>query len=122
MDFQFEYKKKNSFEKRKAEFERILAKPRFKDRVPVIVQEKPGCPYKINKNKFLVPQDLTWGQLMYVIRRRIEPALTAEKAIFAFVGNAAIVPVGYTIQKLQQEHKDEDGFLYVGYTTESTFG
>ncbi|KAI7985216.1 Autophagy-related protein 8e [Camellia lanceoleosa] len=37
------------------------------------------------QNKYLVPADLTVGQFVYVIRKRIK--LSAEKAIFIFVDN-----------------------------------
>ena len=39
----------------------------------------------IDKKKYLVPADLTVGQFVYVIRKRIE--LPPEKAIFIFVNN-----------------------------------
>ncbi|KAE8956555.1 hypothetical protein PR001_g31694, partial [Phytophthora rubi] len=39
----------------------------------------------IDKKKFLVPADLTVGQFVYVIRKRIK--LSPEKAIFIFVNN-----------------------------------
>lgn len=37
----------------------------------------------IDKKKYLVPADLTVGQFVYVIRKRIK--LSPEKAIFIFV-------------------------------------
>ena len=37
----------------------------------------------IDKNKFLVPKDLTLGQFVYVIRKRMK--LPPEKAIFVFI-------------------------------------
>ena len=39
----------------------------------------------IDKKKYLVPTDLTVGQFVHVIRKRIK--LTPEKAIFIFVNN-----------------------------------
>lgn len=41
--------------------------------------------------RYLVPADLTVGQFVYVIRKRIK--LSAEKAIFIFVDNA-LPPTG----------------------------
>lgn len=76
-------------EKRKKEAERIKAK--YPDRLPVIVErvEKSDIPV-IDKKKYLVPADLTVGQFMYVIRKRIK--LNPEKAIFIFV-NGTLPPV-----------------------------
>ena len=45
----------------------------------------------IDKKKYLVPSDLTVGQFVYVIRKRIK--LQAVKAIFIFVNNS-IPPTG----------------------------
>ena len=44
--------------------------------------------------RYLVPADLTVGQFVYVIRKRIK--LSAEKAIFIFVDNV-LPPTGIYI-------------------------
>nr|GMD82521.1 autophagy-related protein 8F [Ipomoea batatas] len=68
---------------------------------------------------YLVPADLTVGQFVYVIRKRIK--LSAEKAIFIFVDNV-LPPTGAIMSAIYDEKKDEDGFLYVTYGGENTFG
>ncbi|XP_038995507.1 autophagy-related protein 8f-like isoform X1 [Hibiscus syriacus] len=73
----------------------------------------------IDKKKYLVPGDLTVGQFVYVIRKRIR--LSAEKAIFIFVDNV-LPPTGAIMSTIYDEKKDEDGFLYVTYSGENTFG
>ncbi|KAB5564374.1 hypothetical protein DKX38_004428 [Salix brachista] len=73
----------------------------------------------IDKKKYLVPADLTVGQFVYVIRKRIK--LSAEKAIFIFVDNV-LPPTGAIMSSIYEEKKDEDGFLYVTYSGENTFG
>lgn len=74
---------------------------------------------EIDKNKYLVPYDLTIGQFVYVIRRRID--VPAERAIFIFV-NDILPPTAATLSSVYEEHKDEDGFLYILYSSENTFG
>ena len=71
-------------EKRQAEALRIREK--YPDRIPVIVEKagRSDIP-DIDKKKYLVPGDLTAGQFVYVIRKRIK--LSPEKAIFIFVNN-----------------------------------
>jgi len=66
----------------------------------------------IDKIKYLVPSDLTVGQFCYVIRRRIK--LAPEKAIFIFV-NEVLPPTAALMSSIYDEHKDEDGFLYITY-------
>ncbi|RVW50546.1 Autophagy-related protein 8f [Vitis vinifera] len=68
---------------------------------------------------YLVPADLTVGQFVYVIRKRIK--LSAEKAIFIFVDNV-LPPTGAIMSGIYDEKKDADGFLYVTYSGENTFG
>ncbi|CAD6590961.1 MAG: ubiquitin-like protein atg8 [Tremellales sp. Tagirdzhanova-0007] len=114
-----------SLEKRKAEAERIRQK--YADRIPVICEkaEKSDIP-TIDKKKYLVPADLTVGQFVYVIRpgfvlsrKRIK--LAPEKAIFIFVDDI-LPPTAALMSSIYEEHKDEDGFLYVLYASENTFG
>lgn len=72
-----------------------------------------------DKCRYLVPSDLTVGQFVYVIRKRIK--LSAEKAIFIFVDNV-LPPTGELMSSVYEDKKDEDGFLYITYSGENTFG
>lgn len=113
------FHKAHSFEKRKNEAERILKK--YPDRVPVIVQrvENNDAIPDVDKKKYLVPSDLSLGQFIYVIRRRIK--LTPEQAIYVFINNT-MPPTASVMSQIYQEHKDVDGFLYMKISGESTFG
>ncbi|CAM8878040.1 unnamed protein product [Rhodiola kirilowii] len=88
------FKEENALEKRTAEASRIREK--YPDRIPVIVEkaENSDIP-NIDKKKYLVPADLTVGQFVFVIRKRIK--LSAEKAIFIFVDNM-LPPTGMFIR------------------------
>ncbi|KAG8086912.1 hypothetical protein GUJ93_ZPchr0010g8182 [Zizania palustris] len=105
-------------ERRQAEANRIREK--YPDRIPVIVEkaERSDVP-DIDKKKYLVPADLTVGQFVYVVRKRIK--LSAEKAIFIFVKNT-LPPTAALMSAIYEENKDEDGFLYMTYSGENTFG
>ncbi|KAG1883183.1 autophagy-related protein 8 precursor [Suillus subluteus] len=103
------FKDEHPFEKRKQEAERIRQK--YPDRIPYIPT--------IDKKKYLVPSDLTVGQFVYVIRKRIK--LAPEKAIFIFV-DEVLPPTAALMSAIYEEHKDEDNFLYVSYSGENTFG
>ncbi len=112
------FKDSTSLEKRLAEASRV--RQRYPDKVPVIVEKaaKTDIP-EMDKNKFLVPSDLTVGQFVYVIRKRLQ--LSPEKALFVFVGNV-LPPTSSLMREIYAQHKDADGFLYVRYSGESTFG
>merc|ERR1712205_91503 len=118
MSAKFAFKQEHPFDKRASESARIRGK--YNDRVPVIVEraEKSDAP-TLDKKKYLVPSDLTVGQFVYVIRKRVK--LSAEKAIFIFVNNK-LPPTASLMSTIYEENKDEDGFLYVLYSGENTFG
>ncbi|CAF2141439.1 unnamed protein product [Brassica napus] len=112
------FKLSNPLEVRMAESTRIREK--YQDRVPVIVEKAGQSDVPdIDKKKYLVPADLTVGQFVYVVRKRIK--LGAEKAIFVFVKNT-LPPTAALMSAIYEEHKDEDGFLYMTYSGENTFG
>lgn len=114
----WEYKEEHSFEKRRAEGEKIRKK--YPDRVPVIVEKAPKARVgDLDKKKYLVPSDLTVGQFYFLIRKRIH--LRPEDALFFFVNNV-IPPTSATMGSLYQEHHEEDFFLYIAYSDESVYG
>lgn len=94
---------------------------KYPDRVPIIIQPSASDrdSYPIDKSKYITPKDLTLIQLQQIIRKRIK--FPAEKALFMFINNR-IYPITSVIGPLYEEHKNKDGFLYVTYCQESTFG
>ncbi|KAE9170341.1 hypothetical protein PF005_g27593 [Phytophthora fragariae] len=112
------FKKEHPFEKRQAEAQRIRFK--YSDRIPVVCDKayRSDIP-DIDKKKYLVPADLTVGQFVYVIRKRIK--LSPEKAIFIFINNV-LPPTATLMSNIYKEQKDSDGFHYVTYRGENTFG
>lgn len=131
------FKSQFPFEVRKKECERITKK--YIDRIPVIVERQglattsattsssnnnfsvnAGSVPELDKRKYLVPQSLTIGQFVYIIRKRIE--LPPERAIFVFVNNGILPNTSTLMSQLYLEYKDKDGFLYISYAGENTFG
>jgi len=93
------YKEVHPLEKRTADAERIRAK--FPERIPVICEKSPGSDIPdIDKQKYLVPGDLTVCQFMCVIRKRIK--LEPEKAMFFFVHDSKN---NHNIAPLQSEFR-----------------
>uniref|UniRef100_A0A2K1XWA1 Autophagy-related protein n=1 Tax=Populus trichocarpa TaxID=3694 RepID=A0A2K1XWA1_POPTR len=93
------FKMEHPLERRQAEAARIREK--YPDRIPVIVEraEKSDVP-DIDKKKI---------------------KLSPEKAIFIFVKNI-LPPTAAMMSAIYEENKDEDGFLYMSYSGENTFG
>jgi len=114
----------SNFKKSKSENERITESSKiiekYPDRIPIIVEKDKKSKIKdIDKNKFLVPNDMTLGQFMYVIRKRIK--LDSTEALFFFVNNI-LCNNTQTLDEIYKTYKDKDGFLYILYTSENTFG
>jgi len=87
----------------------------------VIVEKAPNSTVPaIEKKKFLVPRDLTVGKFVFEIRKHM-PNLNEEKAIFLFVEDV-LPPSSALMSQIYEKHKDSDGFLYITYSGENTFG
>jgi GABA(A) receptor-associated protein len=114
------FKSKHTLSERLNETKLVLEK--YPDRLPIIceknVSANKDCPI-IDKNKYLIPNDLTIGQFMYVIRKRMK--LKPEKAIFLFI-NGFIPSSSSYVFDLYLNYKDEDNYLYINYSSENTFG
>jgi len=112
------FKSANDYESRVTESDRIMKK--YPNRIPIIIEKADDCQLNdIDKTKYLVPNDLNMNQFVYIIRKRIK--LDNSQSIFFIVGNN-ICPSNTPLFNIYEEHKDEDGFLYIIYTSENTFG
>jgi len=107
------------FPRRLEESKRVMEK--YPDRIPVIMEKAANSKNvpDIDRKKFLVPRDIIVSQFTFIIRKRIN--LTAEKAIFVFVNNT-LPPSSAVMSDIYEAHKNEDGFLYMNYSGENTFG
>jgi len=119
-DYTEDYEYINQFRKQKLEerikvSQKILLK--YPERVPIIVD----CKKEINldKNKYIVPNDLTIGQFMYILKKRIN--ISDKQSIFLLCNNQLITNTE-CINILYEKQKDYDGFLYIIITLENTFG
>lgn len=113
------FKEEKTLEQRAKEAQRVRAK--YPDLVPVICERVKNSELpNTTRRKYLVPQSLTMGQFMYVLRRRIN--LDANRAMFLFLEGNTLAPTAELVSSLYESHKDDDGFLYMEYSGENTFG
>ena len=114
-----EFKKMNSFEVRYSESMRILNK--YPNYVPIICEQayhRNDLP-NIDKQKYLVPSDFTLAQFMLIIRQRLK--LNADEGLFLLIKDT-FVSASILMSHLYSLYKDEDGFMYIQYCKENTFG
>ena len=115
------FKKSYSLKHRIEESSRIREK--YPDRCPVIVQKHYRSENDVpdlDKTKYLVPSDLSVGQLLYVIRKRMK--LPCEKALYMFLGSGIMLATSETMVNIYRNHRDDDNFVYFFFNTENTFG
>lgn len=113
------FKSEKTFEERKSEYERIAKK--YPDLVPVICERMNNSLVpESHRRKYLVPRDITMGQFTYVIRKRIN--MLPDQALFVFVNQSVLAPTNALVSDIHKENADKDGFLYMNYSGENTFG
>tara|TARA_B100000900_G_C20119787_1_gene529417 strand:+ start:198 stop:545 length:348 start_codon:yes stop_codon:yes gene_type:complete len=113
-----DFKETNTFEKRQNESKRIRSK--HPDRIPIIVNKCKGDRLPdIDKQKYLVPNEMSIGQFMYIIRKRIK--LDPNQALFVMV-NKTLQSSSRSVVDIYEDCCDDDGFLYLTYSSENTFG
>jgi GTP pyrophosphokinase len=93
---------------------------RYKTIQKAIISSRGNRKEIIEKTKFLIPGDLTMGQVIYIIRKRIK--LNDSESVFLFVNDSILPPTSSTISSIYESNKDEDGFLYISYCNENVFG
>lgn len=115
----FRYQSENSLEKRVAEYSKIKAK--YPKKIPAIIESDPTI--KMERNKYLFPDDLLTNQVIYTIRQSLKATLSSDKAIFAFTEDNEQLPINQTLSELAKRKKNKgDGFLYIYICSESAFG
>lgn len=112
------FKEEHSFEERLDESKNIIAK--YPDRVPIIAERfaRSDLP-DMEKKKYLVPRDMSVGQFIHILTRRLH--LAPGKALFVFVNNT-LPQTSSLVESVYESYKDEDGFLYMCYSSEKAFG
>jgi GABA(A) receptor-associated protein len=117
------YKKTTSFEERLQKSNKMTSL--YPERIPVIVEmSSSSASYNTyiassHKVKYLVPYDITMGQFIKILRDKVK--IDQATALFFFIDNK-LFPISTSVGDIYKDHKDEDGFLYIEFCEESTFG
>jgi GABA(A) receptor-associated protein len=94
---------------------------KYPNKIPLFIyrSKKDRTLNDISNNKFLVPESITVGQFMVIVRKRLK--ITEETSIFLFVNNN--IPCSSdTISSIYETHKNKDGMLVLEYCGENVFG
>uniref|UniRef100_A0A6C0H7R2 Autophagy-related protein n=1 Tax=viral metagenome TaxID=1070528 RepID=A0A6C0H7R2_9ZZZZ len=98
-----------------------LIKHKYPDYIPVVLRTK-DTSLQSSKNKFLVTGDVTIGQFMHIIRRRLDKKLKPTQALYIFANNC-IPPSSCLLSAVYISELDkETGMLFLTVCQENTFG
>jgi len=118
---EYSFIQKYTFEDRKNEADKICTK--HPDRAPIILEKLSNTSITdILKKKFLVPKDITLGQFIHILKNKNIVKLNEQQSLYIFMDNNTIPTVSTLISELYNQFKNEDGFLYLKYAGENTFG
>ncbi|XP_049884829.1 uncharacterized protein LOC126379886 [Pectinophora gossypiella] len=95
---------------------------RFPNKVPLYVEryvrerEVPA----LGRNKFLVPQELTMSQFLYIIRTKLK--LRDSQALYLLVNDKVLVSHSMTMAQAYEQFRGHDGYLHITYAAQQVFG
>ncbi|XP_026332290.1 uncharacterized protein LOC113239474 [Hyposmocoma kahamanoa] len=111
---------KKSFNSRKQEVMAIRSK--YPNKIPLKVERyhREKTLPQLEKNKFLVPDYITMSQFLVIIRNRIK--LSPTQSLFLIINNTSILSLTLTMAEAYEHFSDLDGFLYITYASQDSFG
>lgn len=99
------------------EFKRIVSK--HPEMIPIIMFSTDKSTPQIPKQKFLAKKDMTAGQLILYLKSKIQ--LKPSEALYIFIDDK-LVNGSQLLIEMYSKYPAKDGFLYVKYACENTFG
>jgi GABA(A) receptor-associated protein len=97
-----------------------VIKEKYPHYIPIIVRPNDNK-IKLLKCKFLVGGDITIGQFLSILRKKMEN-LKSSEAIYLFINNS-LPPTTSFLSTIYAEGKDMNtGMLYITVCKENTFG
>lgn len=114
------FKERHSFAERAQDAAEVRTQQ--PNKVPVVIERFEGEKYLplLDRCKFLVPDHITVAELMQIVRRRLH--LHPDQSFFLLINEKSMVSNSTTMNVLYQQEADQDGFLYVVYTSQPSFG
>ncbi|XP_063374659.1 uncharacterized protein LOC134662379 [Cydia amplana] len=95
---------------------------RFPNKVPLYVEryirerEVPA----LGRKKFLVPQELTMSQFLFIIRTKMK--LRDSQALYLLVNERVLASHSMTMAQAYEQFRGDDGFLHITYAAQQVFG
>jgi hypothetical protein len=98
-----------------------VVKQKYPNYIPIIVRVHDNKSIKLTKSKYLVGGEITLGQFLSILRKKITNIKSTE-SIYLLINNT-LVPITLPIFMIYNEKKDpETNMLYITICKENTFG
>jgi GABA(A) receptor-associated protein len=96
-----------------------IVRHKYPHYIPIVVRSKDGL--QLSKSKFLVTGDVTVGEFIYILRKKLE-ALDSSQGLFLFINNQ-LPPSEMEMSLLYASEKDpQTGMLFITVCKENVFG
>lgn len=115
------FKEKFTFDERAQECANMI--DRYPDKIGLILERSVNASHEtpyLHKRKFLAAKDMSLFEFLIVIRNRFH--LQETQSIIFFVNDSVLVPNTMILSDIYNQYRDHDGFVYLKYSTENTFG
>lgn len=91
------------------------------DKIPVIIEKDYSLTSNLTKHKFLVPKSTTVLEFLISLRKNLLK-IDSRESIFLFVDSRKIPNNNETFEKLYEQYRDRDGFLYCKINAMESYG
>lgn len=92
---------------------------RYPDKIPIIINSK-SKNINLSRTNFIIPDDMTVSMFICYIRKNI--TLDQNQSIYMFTEKGILIPSSYSLHRIYNEYKNQDGYLYLTIALENTFG
>jgi len=92
---------------------------RYPDKIPIIINSNTP-EIKLTSTNFIIPDNMTMLMFVCYIRKNI--TLNQNQSIYIFTEKNTLIPCSYSLNRVYNEYKNQDGYLYLTLTLEETFG
>ena len=114
-----DFTKYHTFNKRKAVATKISEI--YSDRVAVVIDRLNDETPNISRTKYLVARNSSFDNFTCNVRKHITK-IDSRQGLFFFVNGTTLIPNGAEMSTIYNRYKNEDGFLYLTYALENTYG